>query len=303
MANASITHVRISEFDWALLEPSEGRYDWTLLDDSIDVLSSYGLKVILGTPTATPPAWVVFKYDILGVDDSLHVRRFGSRRHYSFSSPDYRSLSEGIVEAMARRYGQNDAVAAWQLDNEYGNSRTARSYDVHATHAFRRWLLRKYRTIEELNARQGRLFWSSQFQSFEQVLPPTLENEESSPALRLDFYHFASDELINFSTLHAQRIRDVAKEQSYIAKPITTNFMGFEFSFDHFAFMKRTAIDFATWDSYPLGNGEMLDWVDEREKVRYARTGRPDHQALHHALFRGVAGVREGRPRGAWGGE
>lgn len=56
MANASISHVRISEFDWALLEPRDGHYDWSLLDKSIDVLGAHGLKVILATPTAAPPS-------------------------------------------------------------------------------------------------------------------------------------------------------------------------------------------------------------------------------------------------------
>ncbi|PWN31696.1 uncharacterized protein FA14DRAFT_92243 [Meira miltonrushii] len=302
MANASITHVRISEFDWALLEPSEGNYDWSLLDDSIEVLAQYGLKVILGTPTCTPPMWVVRKYDILGVNDEMHVRRFGSRRHYSFSSPDYLALSKGIVRAMAERYGDNENVDAWQLDNEFGNTRTTRTYDQHATRKFRQWLQDKYGTIEELNNRQGRVFWSSQYDTFDDILPPTLENEESSPALRLDWFHFSSDQLISFSAEQAETVREVAREQGYKAKPITTNFMCFEFSFDHYKFMQETGIDFATWDSYPLGNGDVLEWAPEHEKLLYARTGRPDHQALQHSFFRGVAGVRNGnQPYGPWG--
>jgi beta-galactosidase GanA len=301
MANSSITHVRISEFDWALLEPRRGEYDWSLLDESIDVLARYNLSVILGTPTATPPMWLVNELDILGMDDQLHVRRFGSRRHYSFSSPDYRTASRGIVEAFARRYGNHSAVAAWQLDNEYGNSRTARSFDVHASNAFRIWLKNKYGTIAELNRRQGRVFWSSQFTSFDDVLPPTMENEESSPALRLDYFHFSSDELISFAKLHADAIRKVAHQHGYRCKPITTNMMGFEFSFDHFSFVRETSIDFVTWDSYPLGNAEMLPWLKDDQKRQFARTGLPDHQALQHGLFRGLAGYAMSRPRGPWG--
>ena len=295
MALANITHVRLSEFDWALLEPRDGHYNWTLLDKSIDVLASHGIKTILGTPTATPPLWAVEAYDILAVDDHGYPRRFGSRRHYSFSSPDFAMLSKRIVGEMAKRYGHHPAVAAWQLDNEFGNSASARSYDKHAQRSFQQWLRAKYGSIEALNQQQGRVFWSSQFASFDHIPIPHLEVEESSPALRLDYYHFSSDELIKYAQLQVHAIR----ARSH--KPITTNFMAFEFSFDHYRFAERTKLDFATWDSYPLGNTEMLDWVSDEDKRLYARTGRPDMQALQHAFMRGVAGAAYRRARGAWG--
>jgi len=295
IAAANISHVRISEFDWAILEPRDGYFNWTLLDKSIEVLSSHGLKIILGTPTAAPPLWATTKYDILAVDDHLYTRRFGSRRHYSFSSPDFQKLSKRIVSKMARRYGRHPSIAAWQLDNEFGNSASARSYDENAEKSFQRWLKAKYRSIKELNIKQGRVFWSSQYTSFDDVTIPHLEMEESSPALRLDYYHFSSDELINFATSQVEIIR------KHSGKPITTNFMAFEFSFDHYEFARRTKIDFTTWDSYPLGNTEMLPWVSDAEKLLYARTGRPDFQALQHAFMRGLAGSAKYKSSGAWG--
>lgn len=197
---------------------------------------------------------------------------------------------------MAQRYGHNDAVALWHLDNEFGNHEDTRSYDVHARNAFRRWLRHRYGgSIAALNAAQGRVFWSSQYDSFDDIELPTLEQTESSPALRLDFYHFSSDQLIDYAVMQAETIR------KHSDKPITTNLMPFEFSFDHHELARRARLDVATWDSYPLGNCEVLDWVTDADKIRYARTGRPDAQALQHALYRGVAGAAHNKARGPWG--
>lgn len=55
MVEAGLTWVRIGEFAWSRLEPEPGRLDWGWLDRAIDVLGAAGLRVVLGTPTATPP--------------------------------------------------------------------------------------------------------------------------------------------------------------------------------------------------------------------------------------------------------
>ncbi|KAJ1017935.1 hypothetical protein NDA13_006546 [Ustilago tritici] len=228
------------EFDWAILEPTYGNYDWSLLDRSIEALHSQGVKVILGTPTATPPIWAVKDYDILGADAQGRQRRFGSRRHYSTSSPDFRKLSKRFIEAMAKRYGSHEA-------------------------------------------------------SFDQIDLPMLEVTESSPAGRLDFYHFSSDMTIEYAKDQVNTIR------KYSDKAITTNFMGAFLDFDHFKLARETGLDLATWDSYPLGNAEQFAWISDTNKIKYGRTGTPDFQALHHDLYRGVAGAAYNNTAGPFG--
>ena len=92
MTSLGITRVRIGEFAWAEIEPEPGRFYWGWLDEAIDVLGDAGLEVVLGTPTATPPKWLVDQHpEILPWDSALQPRRFGSRRHYCFSSPIYKA--------------------------------------------------------------------------------------------------------------------------------------------------------------------------------------------------------------------
>lgn len=85
MKALGIEQVRIAEFAWSRIEPTPGEYDWGWLDRAIDVLGDAGLQVVMCTPTATPPKWLIDRHpDILPVGADGRPRAFGSRRHYDF---------------------------------------------------------------------------------------------------------------------------------------------------------------------------------------------------------------------------
>ncbi|KAI7071994.1 glycoside hydrolase family 42 protein [Hortaea werneckii] len=295
MASNNISYVRVAEFDWAVLEPKEGQYNFTSQDCTLELLGKYGLKAIIGTPTASPPNWVVENYQVNFVDVTNTTLLFGSRRGYSFSSFDYRRLSQKITRKMAERYGNNTNVVGWQLDNEFGCHGTTRSYDHDAKVRFRTWLQAKYATIEDLNAAQGRVFWSSQYESFEAVEPPFLEVYMLNELHTLDWYEFSSDMVVEFAQEQAASLRDLAPRQF-----ITTNFMVLFMDFDHYDFNRRVGLDLATYDQYALaGTGSVP--LSEDEMADYLRTGVPDLQAMQHAIYRGVSGAAYGRSSGPHG--
>jgi beta-galactosidase len=94
MQRIGIEYVRIGEFSWSTIEPTPGELHWEWLAESLDILHAHGLKVILGTPTATPPKWLVDRHpSMLAKDEQGRVRHFGSRRHYTFASLEYREES------------------------------------------------------------------------------------------------------------------------------------------------------------------------------------------------------------------
>eukprot|EP00744_Colponema_vietnamica_P029761 GILI01046006.1.p1 GENE.GILI01046006.1~~GILI01046006.1.p1 ORF type:complete len:209 (+),score=43.96 GILI01046006.1:83-628(+) len=141
MKEMGITYVRIAEFAWSRIEPSRGVFDWEWLDASIEVLGSHGLKVLMCTPTPTPPKWLIDEHpDIIAVDEQGKPRKFGSRRHYDFTNVVYRNETARIVEIVARRYGQNPHVGGWQIDNEFGCHDTAISFSASARVGFQQWL-------------------------------------------------------------------------------------------------------------------------------------------------------------------
>ncbi|MEC8197579.1 MAG: beta-galactosidase, partial [Pseudomonadota bacterium] len=202
MAEIGLTWVRIGEFSWSRLEPRPGELQFGWLDEAIEVLGAAGLRVVLGTPTATPPRWMLDRHpDMLAVDDQGRPRKFGSRRHYCFSHEGYKQECARIVTLMAERYGRNPHVAAWQTDNEYGCHDTTISYSDAARQAFQRWLAQRYQNIHDLNRDWGNVFWSMEYECFENIDLPNLTVTEPNPAHSLAFRRFASDQVLAFNRL------------------------------------------------------------------------------------------------------
>jgi len=244
-------------------------------------LGEAGLRVVLGTPTATPPKWLVERHpEVLPVGPDGRARGFGSRRHYSFSSEAYREHTRRIVTALARRYGRNAHVAGWQTDNEYGCHDTVRDYGPESLQAFRRWLAARYDGVDALNRAWGTVFWSQEYRRFDQVELPHGTVTEANPAHWLDFLRFCSDQVRAYNRLQADILRQHARDQF-----VLHNFMGFFSDFDHFKLGED--LDLASWDSYPLGNTDLAP-LPEATKRRYARTGHPDLTAFNHDLYRAV---------------
>lgn len=281
MKEVGIQYVRVGEFSWSRIEPYPGVFDWEWLDEVLNVARNFGLKIILGTPTATPPKWLVEKHpDILPVDQEGRTRKFGSRRHYCFSSPSYQRESCRIVQAVASRYGRHPAVVGWQTDNEYGCHDTTRCYCPRCQEAFQRWLKARYKTPEALNRAWGTVFWSQEYRSFEEVDLPNLTVAEPNPAHLLDYFRFASDQVRAFNRLQVDILRTYSP-----GRFITHNFMGAFTQFDHFALAED--LDFPSWDSYPLGHAEWLRKFHELQEY-FFRSGHPDIAPLNHDLYRGM---------------
>lgn len=296
MRDLNVSYVRVNEFDWALLEPTEGNYDFTVLDKTLALFEQYGLKAIIGTPTASPPDWLTKNYDISFVDVTNSTYVFGSRRYYSFSSFDYREQSQKITTVLAQRYGNNSVVAGWQLDNEFGCHSTVRSYDHNAITRFRTWLEAKYGTVEAMNAAQGRVFWSNQYSSFDDVLPPYHEVYTTNNLYTLDWYTFSSDMVADFAKEQAAILREYAPTQA-----VTTNFMMGFLDFDHHKFARKVGIDLAFFDEYPLAGPSTFTWLTSQQLTDTLRTGLPDYQAFTHALYHGIAGAAYGQTAGPHG--
>lgn len=286
MKALGLSWVRIGEFAWSRMEASPGVMTWDWLDRAIDVLGRAGLSVVLGTPTATPPRWMLDKYpDMLAVGADGAVRKFGSRRHYCFSHTGYREECARIAALMGERYGKNPYVKAWQIDNEYGCHDTILSYGESAATAFRIWLETKYGAIEALNAAWGNVFWSMDYQSFAQIDCPNLTVTEPNPAHVMDYRRFASGEIAAFNKVQVDVLG------AYTDAPLIHNYMGRITQFDHFKV--GDDLDIASWDSYPLGFLEDRSDQGDTFKHDYMRQGDPDFQAFHHDLYRAVG-------RGAW---
>jgi beta-galactosidase len=288
MADAGLEVVRMAEFSWARLEPRRGDFDFSWLDESIDLLGEAGLDVVLCTPTATPPKWLVDDHpDILQEEPDGTTRAFGSRRHYCFNSETYREDTERIVEKLAGRYAGDDRVVGWQTDNEYGVHDTIRCYCDDCARAFRSWLEARYGTVEALNDAWGTTFWSQRYDDFSEVDPPRHTAAEHHPSRLLDYARFSNDSVVDYNRLHADLLRDADDDWF-----VTHNFMGDFGALDAHAVGR--GLEFSTWDSYPTG------FVQDRRGGEATpaelRTGDPDEVSMNHDRYGAPFWVMEQQP-------
>lgn len=244
MQEIGFTIVRMGEFAWNIFEPEEGTYAFDLFDRAIDLAHEYGLKVILGTPTATPPAWMTYKYpEILNATFEGVQYQHGLRRHYNYSSPIYREYCAKITKAMAEHYANHPGVVGWQIDNELNCE--VNVFYAEADHAaFRKWVQEKYGTLDALNETWGTVFWNQCYSDWEQVhLTRPAPSKSVNPHQALDEKRFISDNTISFARLQADILHQIAPTQW-----ITTNGM-----FGHLDSHAMTdeLLDFFSFDSYP----------------------------------------------------
>ena len=119
MKENGIFTVRIAEFAWNKIEPAEGEFTYEFFDEFLDVAEEEQMKVIFGTPTATPPVWLTEKYpEVLNCRLDGTPFYHGMRRHYNYNSPIYQELSARIVKKVAKHYGKRPCIVGWQIDNE-----------------------------------------------------------------------------------------------------------------------------------------------------------------------------------------
>lgn len=275
-----------AEFAWTFMEPEEGKYDFKWLDDALAIAEKQGLKVIMCTPTPTPPAWMGEKYpEIYLVDASGRRREHGNRANQSVSNEKYREFVAKIVTELAKRYGNNKNVIGWQVDNEPG---APDDFSPSAQKGFQKWLKAKYGTIEKLNAEWVASFWSIRYNNFEQIAIPNAEiyfEDKLSPHAVLDFKRFTADSQAEYLNLQAEILRKYIDPKQWI----TTNYTNVVYGADP----RRTdKMDFATYTMYPVSGRNNLGG----QNFRMGHPNKISEANDYYRSINGVTGVMEMQP-------
>jgi beta-galactosidase len=292
MEQAHIRFVRITEFAWTRMEPTEGHFDLDWIDRAIRAAEKHHIAVVLGTPTPTPPAWMTQKYpEVLRTMDDGRKDQHGNRQQFDWSSPLYRKFIHDIAERMAVRFGHDPNVIGWQIDNEYANA----SYGDSTKKQFQDWLKARYGTIDNLNARWTTQYWSEAYTDWSQI---PIQTKYGNPGLLLSWMRFVSDTWRSYQKTQLDAIRAHSDPRQFI----TTNMMGFFDAYDHYTVSQDLTM--ASWDDYvgqghldPVSNGAADDltrgflrrnfWIMETQPgfVNWAK----DNNSLNKGEVRAMA--------------
>ncbi len=244
MQQAGIHMVRVGEFAWSRMEPSEGHYDLDWLDRAIADAGRHGIVTVIGTPSAAPPAWLTQTYpETLRTMEDGRKDQHGGREQFNWANPKYRELSRAMAEQLAKRFGHNPNVIGWQIDNEYASN----SYDDATRAQFHEWLKARYGTLDNLNARWTTSYWSQTYSNWNQV---PIETKGGNPGLMLSWKRFVSDTTRSYQKNQLEVIRANSDRRQFI----TTNMMGLFDGYDHYTVSQD--LDLAAWDDY-VGQGQL----------------------------------------------
>jgi beta-galactosidase len=216
MRDAGMTVVRVGDFAWSRLEPQEGRFDLDWLEAAVDLAAAHGLRCLLATPTAAPPAWLSTRYpETLAVTAQGRRLEHGNRAHASVTSPRYRELCRRVTSALAQRFGGSPAVLGWQVDNELNTV----SYDEGTRRQFQDWLRGRYGTTDRLDEVWTTAFWSQRYDDWSQVPIPVGVHH---PSLVLAWRRFLTQAFRDFLGVQADVIRAHARPGQWVSHNVMT---------------------------------------------------------------------------------
>ncbi len=271
MAGYGFSLARVMEFAWTIVEPKPGRFDFSLFDRAVEALYKQGIKAVIGTPTATPPIWLVDAHpDVLRLSPRGLRHDFGARRNLCYNAPAYRQAAIRVARAVAERFGGDPRVAGFQVDNEIGHEGSDRCACDHCRAAWHAWLKSRYGEAAAMNEAWGAVFWNTSYERFDQVPVPRAQPATGhNPGLLLDYDRFQSESAAAFAREQTEALRAAADAGQWV----TTNLFPPPFSNAIDMEALTEGMDFASWDNYPIWGpqDEELPWQFTAAAESYVR--------------------------------
>jgi beta-galactosidase GanA len=248
--------------DWATGEPDEARYQFDTLDVILALAQEAGLKVVLQVYMDSAPEWVGRKYpDSLFVSSNGAAIRPESSPGYCRDHPGVQQIDVAFYAALANHVKNHPAFLGWDLWSEphvinWANPTYIANPEFcfcpHTIARFRRWLEKKYSSLQALNAS-----WYRRYRSWNEVEPNRLSTILSYRDY-IDWKYFIMDKL-------GEDLRDRCEAVKRAAPHtvVTSHAAGVGlFSSPHY------------WE------GQSDDWIMARQVDYYGTSFYPKHSAF-----------------------
>jgi len=213
MKQAGISVVRIGESSWGLWEPEDGRFEYAWMDRVVDRMQKAGIKVIMGTPTYSIPAWMYKKHpEIVMTRLDGKTITYGMRQNADLLNPTYRFYCERIIRKLAEHYKDNRTVIGWQIDNETPPGGAANK-DVQD--GFVEYLQHKFKTVDELNKVWGLNYWGQRLNDWTEIPP---ESGILNPGWKLEWQRYAQWITTDFLAWQASIVNQYKRPDQFVAQ-------------------------------------------------------------------------------------
>ena len=217
MHDAGLNVVRMGESTWSLWEPEDGQFEYAWMDRVVDAMGKAGIKVILGTPTYSIPAWMARQHpEILAIYPDGRKNSYGMRQNMDTDSPAYRFYAERVIRHIVAHYKDNPTVIGWQLDNET-SSYDAANPDVFI--GFQHYLEKKFVTPEALSKAWFLNYWGENLHTWEDL--PTRDGAQST-GYKLEWTRWSQMRVTDFLHWQAALVRECASPRQFV----TTDYGG-----------------------------------------------------------------------------
>ncbi len=211
MKKAGINVVRVGESTWGLWEPEDGRFEYAWMDQIVEKLRAAGIRVILGTPTYSIPAWMYKKHPEMVVTHlgGQHLY-YGLRQNTDLMNQQYRFYCERAIRKILEHYKDNPGVIGYQIDNETSSAGAANP-DVQE--GFKKYLIEKYKSTDQLNKVWGLNYWGQRLNNWDE-LPP--REGILNPGWKLDWERYSQWQTTDFLEWQATIVGEYKRPDQFI---------------------------------------------------------------------------------------
>jgi len=262
MKAAGFNVVRLGESTWSLWEPEDGRFEYAWMDRVIDAMGKAGIKVIMGTPTYSIPAWMAKQNpEILARKFNGAQNMYGMRQNMNTDSAAYRFYAERLIRKIVSRYKDNPNVIGWQVDNETG-SYGAANEDVFVR--FQHHLEKKFGTPENLSKAWFLNYWGQDLHSWVDLPRP---DGAQSTGYKLEWSRWGQMRVTDFLQWQARLVRENASPRQFV----THDFAG-SMHADVNEEAVSAALDMPAVNIYHWGQREYYNGADQTLQADFTRS-------------------------------